>query len=173
TMSFKSVRVLLVGLATLFLGAAARAATFDVVAVHPEVATQPTWTGDRIVTLKPFNGKLYAGYGDYGANTGPIEIRAFDPSLGTFTDSYLSSFTEAIYIYRALDGKPYAPNIDTRGGGAGYAVGTAGSPDTWQDVIPVDGIHMFDMNKLGNDLFMGGASGDDGVVWRSTDGGQT
>jgi len=155
--------------------AAARAATFDLVAVHPEVATQTTFYGDHIATLKPFNGKLYAGYGDYGANTGPIAVRAYDPTLGAFTDPYLSSATEAIYIYREINGRLYAPNIDTRGGGSGYAVGTAGSPDTWQDVITVDGVHMFDMNTFnGTDLFQGGtASNGDGIVYRSVDGGAT
>src|SRR5688572_16814263 len=155
----------------------ARAATFDLVATHPEVALQTTFYGDHIATLKPFNGRLYAGYGDYGANTGPIAVRAYDPTLGGFTDSMLTSATEAIYIYRELGGKLYAPNIDTRGGNSGYAVGVAGTPpdlDTWQDVITVPGIHMFDMNTWdGSDLFQGGAGGNDGVVWRSTDGGGT
>jgi hypothetical protein len=148
------------------------------VAVHPEVALQTTFYGDHIATLKPFNGKLYAGYGDYGSNTGPIAVRAFDPVAGEFTDSMLTSATEAIYIYRELGGKLYAPNIDTRGGGSGYAVGTPGAPgalDTWQDVITVDGIHMFDMNTWnGSDLFQSGtASNGDGIVYRSTDGGAT
>src|SRR6185295_5367496 len=151
------------------------AATFDLVAIHPEVAQQTTVYGDHIATLKPFKGKLYAGYGDYGANTGPIAVRAFDPSAGAFTDPMLTSQTEAIYIYRELGGKLYAPNIDTRGGGSGYAVGTAGNPDTWQDVITVDGVHMFDMNTFnGTDLFQGGTAGNgDGIVYRSTDGGAT
>src|SRR6185295_15995641 len=165
-----------IGLAALSIGVSTtQAATFDLVAIHPEVALQTTVYGDHIATLKPFNGKLYAGYGDYGANTGPIAVRAFDPSTGAFTDPYLSSATEAIYIYRELGGKLYAPNIDTRGGGSGYAVGTAGNPDTWQDVITVDGVHMFDMNTFnGTDLFQGGtASNGDGIVYRSVDGGAT
>src|SRR5689334_2349445 len=90
----------------------ASAATFDLVAVHPEVALQTTYYGDHIATLKPFNGRLYAGYGDYGANTGPIAVRAYDPTLGAFTDPMLSSATEAIYIYRNINGNLYAPNID-------------------------------------------------------------
>src|SRR4051812_25423164 len=94
----------------------AHAATFTLVATHPEVAAQTTSYGNLIATLKPFNGRLYAGYGDYNANTGPIAVRAYDPALGGFTDPMLSSATEAIYIYRNLNNKLYAPNIDTRGG---------------------------------------------------------
>lgn len=153
-------------------------ATFDLVAVHPEVATQTTFYGDHIATLKPFNGRLYAGYGDYGSNTGPIAVRAYDPTLGGFTDSMLTSATEAIYIYREIDGRLYAPNIDTRGGGSGYAVGNPGidgALDSWTDQITVDGVHMFDMNTFnGSDLFLGGTAGNgDGIVYRSTDSGAT
>jgi hypothetical protein len=160
------------------LAGAARAGTYDLVAVHPEVAAQTTSYGNHIATLKPFNCLLYAGYGDYGANTGPIAVRAYDPSLGSFTDSMLTSQTEAIYIYREIAGKLYAPNIDTRGPGAGYAVGAPGAPgslDSWQDQINVDGVHMFDMNTLnGTDLYLGGTAGNgDGIVYRSSDGGGT
>src|SRR5688572_11387418 len=62
----------------------ATAGSFSHVGVHPDAAAQPTSTGKVLATLKGFNGKIYAGFGDYGSNTGPIGIRPFDPLTNTF-----------------------------------------------------------------------------------------
>src|SRR5687768_11515389 len=94
----------------------ASAATFDIVATHPDAAAQPTARGQILSTLKPFNGKLYAGFGDYGVNTGPIGIRAFDPASGRFSNQLLTTpreglppiqgaQSEAIYLYREIRGQ--------------------------------------------------------------------
>lgn len=40
---------------------------------HPQAASQPTAIGQRILDLELLKGRLYAGFGDYGANTGPRE----------------------------------------------------------------------------------------------------
>ena len=49
---------------------AATTLNFTELATHPQAASQPTEQGRTINNLKIFNGKLYAAYGDYNANTG-------------------------------------------------------------------------------------------------------
>jgi hypothetical protein len=143
------------------------------VAVHPDATTQPTATGRTLATLTSFHGKVYAGYGDYGANTGPISLRAFDPRTHQFSDPLLHSETEAIYIFRTLTDRLYAPHIDPSGNATngGYAV----LDDLVSaDRTPVRAVHIFDIATLtGSDLWMAGSDGNDAVIWRSDDGGKT
>jgi hypothetical protein len=167
----------------LILSYRASAAPFLLIATHPDAAAQPTATGQTLSTLKPFNGKLYAGFGDYDLNTGPIGIRAFDPGTGAFTPQRLSAQTEALLIYREIGGKLYAPHIDPWPSPppsvefGGYSLGVVnGATETWSDLRPIEGIHMFDMaTSNGVDLWMVGsrltANGSEGVAWRSSDGG--
>lgn len=163
----------------------ATAAPFLLVATHPDAGAQSTALGQTIQTLKPFNGKLYAGYGDYGVNTGPIVVRAFDPAAGAFGSSSLTAETEALLIYREIGGKLYAPHIDPWPSPppsvefGGYSLGAVnGTTEMWSDHRPVAGIHMFDMATYdGVDLWMVGSrptsTGSEGVAWRSLDGGAT
>ncbi len=149
--------------------------TFDLVAAHPDAAAQPTAVGKTLAALAAFNGKIYAGFGDYDTNTGPIGIRAFDPVTRTFGDSLLSSPTEAIYQFRQIGGRLYAPDIDpTTSSSGGYAVGSAsGSAETWQHRAPVPAVHVFDIAEYGGSLWLAGAEGNNAAVWRSTDNGAT
>src|SRR5438552_14316545 len=123
---------------------------FRVVATHPDAATQPTATGRVIATLASFDGRLYAGYGDYGSNTGPIVIRAFDPVSERFGEPLLRSQTEAIYIFRWIADRLYAPHIDPAGDATagGFAVGeiNAGGRHVWTDRSAVTAVHLFDIN---------------------------
>ena len=161
---------------------------FALVAVHPDAARQPTTQGKTLAALAPFNGRLYAGFGDADANTGPIGIRAFDPIAGRFGDRLLESRTEAVWNFREIGGRLYAPHIDPwpgppppQGDPCGYAVGTPGvaGADTWADVTPVVAGHMYDMATLGGDLWMVGAqvnaanTDSTAAAWRSRDGGGT
>jgi uncharacterized membrane protein len=160
----------------------AAAAQFDLVATHPDAAAQGTATGRMISTLKPFNGKLYAGFGDYEPqNTGPIGIRAFDPALDRFTDQLLTrpqpphgAETNAVLMFREIGGKLYATHIDpwpdpfVAGEMGGFSMGVAnGATDTWSDHRIVEGIHIFDIATFdGTDLWLVGSNGSNGVVWR-------
>ncbi|MEX2217944.1 MAG: GC-type dockerin domain-anchored protein [Phycisphaerales bacterium] len=161
-----------------FLAAAgAWAGDFTLLGTHPDAAAQPTSTGRSLHTLQPFNGKIYAGFGDYGANSGPIGIRPFNPGTNTFGGRLLNSGTEAIYIYRPIFGRLYAPHIDPIAGesSGGFAVGTAsGGAETWADRFPVTALHLYDMTSYtGSDLWMVGSQGNNATAWRSTDGGTT
>lgn len=82
--------------------------------LHPQAAAQPTATGRALRTLCPWRGRLYIGYGDYQANTGPIAVTAWDPARNAFVTVHTSD-TEAIpfagrlvYATRHSYATPYA-----------------------------------------------------------------
>lgn len=147
----------------------------DLVVRHPDAVAQRTPAGRVVATLVPYRGRIYAGFGDYSANTGPIAVRAFDPAAGRFGDVLLRSYTEAIYLYRELNGRLYAPHIDPSLllDNGGYAVCDERG-ENWRDVRPVRVAHVFDVVTLtGTDLWMCGSDGADAVVWHSPDRGAT
>lgn len=155
--------------------ASASSGTFTLAGTDPYVASQSTTTGQAITTLFPWNNQLYPGYGDYNANTGPIQIAPFDPTTNTFSPSLLSATTEAIYNYRSIGGNLYAPAIDPQGSLSNYAY-AEGQP--WVNAVNsgLAGEHIFDVVTLtGSDLWAVGStySNNTATAWRSTDGGQT
>lgn len=155
---------------------------FTEVGVHPEANAQPTTVGKTLRDLAVKDGRLYAGYGDYGVNTGPIHINPFNLGTHTFEGSALSVPTEAISIYREVNGVLMAPMTDPKAAftdNTGYAERL---PDgNWVNREHAPLIHVFDVATLdGNDLWMVGSSQeDDGVTrrgataYRSTDGDTT
>jgi hypothetical protein len=150
-------------------GVALAQGTFNVVGTHPDAINQSTATGKTLAALTAFNGKIYAGFGDYNSNTGPIGIRAFNPATNTFSSRLLNDQTEAVYQFRQINGKLYAPDIDPKAGesSGGYAVGTAnGASETWQHKAPVTAVHMYDVAGYGGSLWMAGAQGNNAMVWR-------
>ena len=152
------------------------AGTFNLVGTHPAAAAQPSGTGKTLAALTAFNGKIYAGFGDYTGNYGPIGIHSFNPATNTFSDRLLNDPTEAVYQFRHINGKLYAPDIDPLSGesSGGYAVGTVnGASESWQHKGPVTAIHMYDVSGYGGNLWMAGAKGNNALVWRSTDNGLT
>jgi hypothetical protein len=140
---------------------------FAKVATHAWAAAQRTSTGNALVDLEVFEGKVYAGYGDYGANTGPITVAGFDPAAGAFGAEFTSD-TEAIYNLREVGGRLVAPATDPRTR-ADFA-----ESGPWADARPLGATHVFDTVSLdGSDLWMVGSKGYDAVAWRSVDGGAT
>lgn len=158
------------------------ATAFQYVGTHPQAINQPeTSWGRQLTSLAAWNGKIYAGYGDWNDNTGPISITPFDPVTNSFASSpELISDTESVEIWREFNGKLYGVSVDPRGT-AEYAVAEvpAGSKTpVWANKNAADLVHVFDMAQRGNDLFMAGSQGgsdgtDDSVIYRSTDGGST
>lgn len=163
-----------VGLALLAIGAMAsgsairaQEARFELVGVHPQAVEQRTDIGKRLVALFPWRGRLYAGYGDYTANTGPIAISPFDPATGAFEPAWVSD-TEAIHNYRPIRDRLYAPATDPRSR-ADYAAG-----EPWADYEPLTVTHAYDMATLdGTDLWLVGSQGSSAAAWRSLDDGAT
>lgn len=145
------------------------------VGTHPQAAQQLTAMGRTISTLEVWKKRVYAGYGDYSTNTGPIAITPFDPVTSSFTSAPLFvSGTEAIQIFRKIGGRLYAPATDSRTG-ADYAVSSPRSVvESWEDRAQVSSAHVYDMVTLtGSDLWIVGSQEENAVAWRSLDGGQT
>ena len=146
----------------------AQLADFELLATHDWAASQPTATGRALVDLEVFEGRIWAGYGDYGANTGPITIASVLPEPGAGFEAETVADSEAIYNLRSVNGKLVAPSTDPRVA----ADFTVGSP--WENVRSFDATHVFDTATLtGSDLWMVGSQGSDAVAWRSLDGGVT
>jgi hypothetical protein len=133
---------------------------FVLAALHSDAAGQPTARGRILATLSPFAGRLYVGYGDIDANTGPIVVAAFDPARAGFAREWTSD-TEAVYTYRAFGGRLVAPGIDPRAA-ADYAIGPP-----WRDLRPVGADHVYDVATLdGRELWLAGSQGLDATLWR-------
>lgn len=142
-------------------------ASFVLVGTHPQAAQQPTAQGKTLETLFAWNGKLYAGYGDYANNTGPIAVTPFDPSTNSFTKLWVSD-TEAIFTYLPFGQELVAPAIDPRIS-ADYAAGP-----TWADTSGLGFDHVFAMaSYTGTDLWAVGEKQAQCTAMRSLDGGQT
>lgn len=146
--------------------------SFRVVGVHPGAAAQTTSVGRIINTLVGFEGMLYAGYGDYSDNTGPIAILGLDPATGLFTD-YARANSEAIYNYRQIRGRLIAPAIDRKSNSEPGDYIERGDDGVWRN-RDVGGLttHAYDIVSLqGNDLWLAGAFDTKATLWRSTNDG--
>ena len=144
------------------------------VADHPQAKDQTTF-GQNIWGLKVWNGKLYAGYGDYGDNTGPISLTPLNLQTDTFAASPVHvSSTEAIETFRIIDGNLYAPATDRRTSADYMVASVDGSgTETWSDKNPVNSTHMYDMAKIAGKLCMAGSKGSNATVFSSSDDGNT
>lgn len=122
-----------------------------------------------------WDGKICRGAGDYDKNSGDTPFVTFDletrrwVTVDTATD-------EAIHRFVEIDGKLYAPGIDSRDT-SGWDLGNYYVMENgrWQKVRNVpDGIHCFDMIGFDGKLFIGVGTGDSQrVIGVSSDKGQT
>lgn len=142
--------------------------------VHPQAVTQPTARGRTINTLQAWGGGLYAGYGDYGQDTGPVAITRFDMATNTFGAPFWAR-TEEIDTYVIMFGRLYAPYTDPQGLSAttpDYAV-----VDSRLQVNGFASAHVFDAVEETSTgaMWMAGAdsASPNGTVWRSIDRGAT
>ena len=126
-----------------------------------------------IYDMKIHNGKLYIGDGDYGENTGPVKVMAYDLA----TESWAVSGTlpdEAVTRFVVLGDKLVIPGTDPMDGWeyGNYYVLNDGE---WETVRTIpNGIHNFDMTEFDGKIFA--ALGvDDGLypVACSNDGGKS
>ncbi len=148
--------------------------TFTVVGIHPGASLQSTSTGKQILTLFPWRGKLYAGYGDYSVNTGPIKIYSFNIASRTFSLEWTAN-TEAIYNFRELNGQVYAPAIDRRSYTVPGDYSKMDSTGNWADYNFVgSSTHVYDAERFKDSvLFMAGSKDSNAVLWRSLNNGKT
>ena len=129
--------------------------------------------GLYISDMIAFDGKIYIGDGDYGLNTGPVNVMAYDTekrewiNTGVLPDEAIKSFT-------LIDGVLYAPGTDPKDDwtlGNYYSL----SGGEWQvhRTLP-GGIHNFDLESFNGSLFASiGAEAGQFPILRSNDGGLT
>jgi hypothetical protein len=95
------------------------------ITTHPHAPAQPTDIGQSLADTRGWHGRVYFGYGDLGANTGPIMISSLDPATSTWTDHLLFQ-TERIVRFDPIADVLYAPAGQAKGNPpSDYAVGTA------------------------------------------------
>ncbi len=150
----------------------AQAGRFELVGTHPQASQQPTGRGRTLNSLKLWNGAIYAGYGDYDANTGPIAITPFALPTNRFAaQPAFWADSEELQVFRSLNGNLYPPSIDPRIADDYSETPPAGP---WAGRNVVDALHVYDMaTRTGGELWMVGSSGNNAVAWRSLDGGVT
>lgn len=141
-------------------------------AAHPSIATQSTYAGTSINDMAVKGGRLYLGYGDYGANTGPIDIATVDLTTGA-TGVQGTAPTEAIHAYRTFGGNLIAPWTDPKGCGTCTPVNGGYTTDTGVDVHTFQAEHLYDYTELGTSRFLVGSRAYVGgaAVWQSDNGG--
>ena len=79
--------------------------------VNKWAQAQRTSVGKIIRAVQGWNGRLYSGFGDYNANTGPITLAGYDPVTKTFDEPFVFT-TEAVYYFTPIFGRLYVPPID-------------------------------------------------------------
>jgi Ca2+-binding RTX toxin-like protein len=153
----------------------AQANRFEFVGSHPQASQQPTVRGRTLNFLRHWSGAVYAGYGDYGTNTGPIAITPFALSNDQFAaQPALLADSEELQVFRVLNGNLYAPSIDPieRIRPDDYSETPLAGP--WMGRNVVEATHVYDMVAgTRSELWMVGSAGENAVVWRSLDEGGT
>ncbi len=161
------------------------ATVFQYAGTHPQSANQPeNSTGRQLASLEAWNGKIYAGYGDWNKNTGPMSVTPFDPVTGKFADvPEFVADTESVETWKVIGGKLYALHIDPKShNGATFSVAdaTSGKP-VWKNDMYAKVTHAYGMTRGNSDseifisgqLDEGASTNEVAKVYRSTDGGVT
>jgi hypothetical protein len=161
------------------------ASSIEFVGAHPQASLRYVGNTRNIGALAAWNNKVYAGYGDYNKNTGPIYLTPVDHATGQFVSTpEHAADTEEINHWEIVGDKLYAAHQDPHThDGADYSVGSiTNGITTWSNEKKVAYTHLYDITAGASgpsELFMGGskdigsATNEVAKVHRSTDGGQT
>jgi len=136
--------------------------------------------------LAVFDERLYIGYGDWTVNTGPVDIRYFEPDGTLVVDVTIDE--ESIDYYRIFGDRMFIPGVDPKQpAGADPLTGNVCSLESGGDWVVAfeleQCLHVLDVVPWGDTIFACGSgnidmdhyhAGDDmSVIWRSDDGGLT
>jgi hypothetical protein len=146
---------------------------------HPWAVKQTSAMGKSLRNLHAFHGRVYFGYGDLNANTGPIEISSYDPVAKTWAD-HLLLYTQSIERFVEIGNELWAPCADTAfvfDTSCQYASGDASH--AWQVHSFTKSIHTPDVTeRVPGEVLLGGSAFLDATqtlpgafVWRSVGGG--
>lgn len=157
--AFCLVGILTVGL-SFARGNVSSVATFD------KAQLQSTSWGKQIYGLESYNGKIYAGYGDWNANTGPIMIQSYNPTTGLVQDEFTLR-SHAAHVIESYGNDLFLPSID---GQADMAILSSGQ---WREVMGINGDHWFDSLEYGGRIWLAGQRDNRATIASSTDRGAT
>lgn len=104
--------------------------------------------------LTIFENKVFVGSGDYGLNTGPIVIWAYDMQSGKFVSTG-DVRDETVSSFKIIGGKLTAPGIDPMGS---WSVGSFYQYDDgkWKSYSKIpNGVHNFDIVEFGGKIYAG------------------
>lgn len=147
---------------------------------------QPSEFDHSLKELAVFEDRLYVGYGDWTVNTGPVDIRHFEPDGGLVVDLIIDE--ESIDYYRIFGDRMFIPGVDPRQpAGSDPLTGNVFTLDSGTDWVAAfeleQCLHVLDVIPWGDTIFACGSGnidmdhyhdGDDmSVIWRSDDGGHT
>lgn len=179
-------------LVTLLVGCSSRLAATDASAdadprceteasfftTHPHALEQTSANGQHLADTRGWYGRLYFGYGDVAANTGPIWVSSLDPVANTWVDHFLFQ-TQDIVRFDPIEDMLYAPAGQAMGDPpSDYAVGTA-THDWGSGGIHIGtALHLIeaverapgDIYLTGEDWFDEAANITTGAVYRSQNG---
>lgn len=143
---------------------------FEDLGIADAIAAQPE-SGRAILSLTFFDGLIFPGYGDWAANTGPIDLVSLDPTSLVYTEEATLE-TEATLTWRELGGELFALATDPRGATTQvFARRDAAGVWTLQTIDIAVPAHIFDIALYGGDLYLAGSSAAGlATIWRSTDG---
>jgi hypothetical protein len=157
------------------LGAREFSLLFDAADI-PGLSAQPTEEGKRVGALFPYGGELHLGYGDYNANTGPIEMVAFDPGRHEWVTHGMVT-TEDIQSFAVLDGRLFTANVDPTGHEAtGSVFRLQPRCGQWEAMTAIPGsVHNYGLAVFEDRLLVttGSLGGAAALVAATADGGKT
>jgi hypothetical protein len=136
--------------------------------------------------LEVFDDRLYLGYGDWTENTGRavgLQVRCFDDPDGEVVSEF-SVEEESIDYYRIIDDTLFIPGVDASEDALVGNVFFKPSGGSWTKVRSLEhNLHVIDVFGRAGALFASGggcddmdayyANDDQGVIYRSDDGGLT
>lgn len=134
-------------------------------ATNSDAKAVPSWVGTQstfhsgIHDLAVADGKVFAGYGDYNINTGPVSLNSYSIATGAEKHEVMGMPAEEIHALRVWDGKVYAPNMDPRvswTSPANYGLYDSAT-HAGSYVANTPFVHVFDAAKLGGELFLAGS----------------
>lgn len=131
---------------------------------HWSVNPLASMQGRAVTSLDVVGGKLYSGFGDWGANGDRVGVVSHDLATGDARVEHFPVSSEAIEkVAGGADGSLYVPHIDGNKNfwaGCGYASREFVDGDwRWDEtILPGQAIHVFDMIETDEGLWAAGSS---------------
>jgi hypothetical protein len=134
--------------------------------------------GKNLRSVRAFHGRVYFGYGDLNANTGPIDVASYDPVTKSWA-VHLTIQTESVERFVVVGDQLLAPYGDAHGDQSkieDYAIGTANHQ--WSAHEVANTFHMMDATeRVPGEIYLAGSSYIEpshqpgSFIWRSIGGG--